>query len=57
MIVAMALEDEQEKKLLEVLKLYKAAIGWSLTDLKGISPTVCMHKILLEDGAKPVIDR
>ena len=53
-IIAVALEDLQEKRLLEVLKLHKEEIGWSLADLKGISPTVYMHKILLEEGAKPV---
>ena len=36
---------------------HKAAIGWSLADLKGISPTVCIHKILLKEGAKLVRDR
>ena len=27
-----------------------------MTDIKGISPTICVHKILLEDDAKPVIE-
>ena len=26
--------------------------GWSLVDLKGICPSMCMHRILLEDGHK-----
>ena len=56
-IVAFALEEEQENRLLEVLRVHKEAIGWSLADLKGISPTVCMHKIRLEEEAKPVRDR
>ena len=33
-----------------------AAIGYALDDLKGISPTLCQHKINLEKDAKPVID-
>ncbi|CAN6700806.1 unnamed protein product [Malus baccata var. baccata] len=35
-----------------VLKEYKTAIGWTLADIKGISPTTCMHRILLEEGSK-----
>ncbi|XP_050886193.1 uncharacterized protein LOC127091565 [Lathyrus oleraceus] len=34
-----------------------SAIGWEIEDLKGISPTVCMHKILMEDDLKPVVQR
>ncbi|CAL9025924.1 unnamed protein product [Prunus brigantina] len=39
-----------------VLKEHKTAIGWSIADIKGISPTMCMHKILLEDNAMPKRD-
>ncbi|KAK8694440.1 hypothetical protein V6N13_071992 [Hibiscus sabdariffa] len=28
---------------------YKKAIGWTMADLKGISSTICMHKIILEE--------
>jgi hypothetical protein len=38
-----------------VLKAHQAAIGHSLDDLKGISPALCMHKINLEEDAKPVV--
>ncbi|CAN6566345.1 unnamed protein product [Malus baccata var. baccata] len=38
--------------LMRVLKESKSAIGWSIADIKGISPTMCMHRILLEDGSK-----
>ncbi|XP_070022689.1 uncharacterized protein [Nicotiana sylvestris] len=37
----------------EVLMECETAIGWTIADIKGISPTFCMHKILLEDGHKP----
>ena len=43
----------EEEKLIRVLKEFKSAIGWSIADIKGISPTMCMHRILLEEGAKP----
>jgi hypothetical protein len=29
------------------------AIGWTLADIKGISPSMCMYHMLLEDNAKP----
>ena len=32
------------------------ALGWSLADLKGIRPSMCMHRILLEDGHKPSVE-
>ncbi|XP_010247770.1 PREDICTED: uncharacterized protein LOC104590728 [Nelumbo nucifera] len=53
-IIAKGLTDDQEAWLIKVLKEHKAAIGWTLVDIKGVSPSICMHKILLEDGAKPV---
>ena len=36
-----------------VLRKYKDAIGWVIDDIKGITPTICMHKILLEENTKP----
>ena len=45
-----------EEKLLRVLRDHKDAIGWSLADLKGIRPSMCMHQILLEDGHKPSVE-
>ncbi|XP_070015115.1 uncharacterized protein [Nicotiana sylvestris] len=29
---------------------------WTLEDIRGISPAFCIHKIQLEDGAKPYIE-
>jgi len=53
-IISASLADEQEEKLLSVLKKHKKAIGWTLADIPGISPSTCMHRINLEDGAKLV---
>ena len=39
-IVSTDLNDTQEKHLLTVLKNHKGALGWSMADLKGISPSV-----------------
>ena len=42
--------------MLETLKKYKKAIAKSVEDLKGISPSICMHKILLMDNVKTCIE-
>ena len=55
-IISAALTEAEEQKLLESLRKYKEAIAWSIEDLKGISPTICMHKILLNDNAKTSIE-
>ena len=48
------LNASQESSLLEVLKKNKQAIGWKISDLKGIRPLVCTHHIYREEKAKPV---
>ena len=55
-IISAALTEAEEQKLLEILRKYKKAIAWSIEDLKGISPSICMHKILLNDNAKTSIE-
>ncbi|KAL4317924.1 hypothetical protein GQ457_18G009250 [Hibiscus cannabinus] len=40
---------DEECSLINLLSQYKKAIGWTMADLKGISPTICMHKIMLEE--------
>ncbi|KAJ4717165.1 Retrovirus-related Pol polyprotein [Melia azedarach] len=52
-IISSKLNDLQEHKLLEILRLHKHALGWTIADIKGISPLICTHKIYLEDNAKP----
>ena len=54
-IIAADLIEENEQKLIRILMKYKDAIAWSIEDLKGISPSICMHKIMLEDNAKTSI--
>ncbi|XP_042038541.1 uncharacterized protein LOC121784475 [Salvia splendens] len=46
----------QENELLEVIRRNKKAIGWTLSDLVGISPDLCMHHIRLEERAKAFRD-
>jgi hypothetical protein len=56
MIVAANLSSGEEEKLLRILREHKIAIGWTIADIKGISPAKCMHQIHLEDEAKPTRD-
>ncbi|KAM2501778.1 hypothetical protein ACFX1W_032421 [Malus domestica] len=51
-IISSSLTAQEKSKLVRVLKEYKTAIGWTLADIKEISPTTCMHRILLEEGSK-----
>ena len=55
-IIAADLTVEKEHKMIGILRKYKEAIAWSIEDLKGISPSLCMHKILLEENAKTLIE-
>ena len=54
--ISTALTENEERKLLEILRKNNEAIAWSIEDLKGISPSIYMHKILLEDNAKTSIE-
>jgi len=54
-IVSAKLNATQLNALLDVLKRNKAALGYTLHDLKGISPDFCMHRINVEEGSKPCI--
>jgi len=50
-IISSLLSYDQEKELIHILSHHKGAIGWSVANLQGISPTICMHRINLEDHA------
>ncbi|RDX68938.1 Retrovirus-related Pol polyprotein from transposon 17.6, partial [Mucuna pruriens] len=53
-IIASNLRRQQEDKLLSVLRQHKKAIGWKLSDLLGINPSICMHRMLMEEESKPI---
>ncbi|RDY07938.1 Retrovirus-related Pol polyprotein, partial [Mucuna pruriens] len=53
-IVANNLDQEQEEKLLTVLQQHKKSIGWKLSNLPGINPSICMHIIMMEEEARPI---
>ncbi|GJV54099.1 reverse transcriptase domain-containing protein [Tanacetum coccineum] len=54
-IIAKGLNDDEKDALLKVLKSHKRAIAWKITDIKGIDPRFCTHKILMEDDYKPTV--
>ena len=55
-IISTSLTEIEEDKLLRVLRDHKNALGWSLVDLKGIRLSMCIYRILLEDGHKPSVE-
>ena len=53
-VISSLLSTSQEGRLLHILRENKQALGWKITDMKGISPKVCTHHIYLEEEAKAV---
>nr|GFB49946.1 reverse transcriptase domain-containing protein [Tanacetum cinerariifolium] len=54
-IIAKDLSSNEKTDLLNVFKTQKKAIAWKLTDIKGIDPEFCSHKILLEEEHSPKV--
>ncbi|GJW53226.1 reverse transcriptase domain-containing protein [Tanacetum coccineum] len=54
-IITKNLKEDEKVRLLKVLKSHKRAITWKISDIKGIDPQFCTHKILMEDDSKPAI--
>nr|GFC56254.1 reverse transcriptase domain-containing protein [Tanacetum cinerariifolium] len=54
-IIGKDLSVNEKSALIEVLKSRKKAIAWKLTDIMGIDPEFCSHKILLEDDYSPKV--
>ena len=53
-IISSLLSTPQEDNLLQILKNNKQALGWKISNLKDISPTIYTHNIYLEDESKAV---
>jgi hypothetical protein len=51
-IISNKLCEYQEDEL-TLLKRYRVVIGYSILDMKGISSTVCTHRIYLNEGCVP----
>ncbi|XP_073153675.1 uncharacterized protein [Henckelia pumila] len=54
-IISSFLTGEMEARLMEVLKKHKSVFAWKVADIKGINPSLCMHKILMEENINPLV--
>nr|GEV37320.1 reverse transcriptase domain-containing protein [Tanacetum cinerariifolium] len=54
-IIAKNLSVEEKTALITVLKSHKRAIACKLSDIKGINPEFCTHKILIEEEFDPIV--
>ena len=54
-IISSKLSKEEKEKLIKILKKPKEAFAWKTTDIPGICPSFCKHKIQMLDEKKPVI--
>jgi hypothetical protein len=53
-IISDKLSNDETRRLVATLEKYQSVIGYSLKDLKGISPSLCTHRIPMEQDHKPV---
>ncbi|GKD15516.1 hypothetical protein Tco_1199923 [Tanacetum coccineum] len=56
-IISSQLSAQNKGKLVSVLKKYKEAFVWKMTDIPGICPSFCKYKIQLLDDKKPVVQK
>ncbi|GJX55036.1 reverse transcriptase domain-containing protein [Tanacetum coccineum] len=56
-IISSQLSEENKNKLASVLKKYKRAFSWKTTDIPGICPSFCKHKIQLLEDKMPVVQK
>ncbi|GJZ11877.1 reverse transcriptase domain-containing protein [Tanacetum coccineum] len=54
-IISKDLSQDEKTSLVNILKNQKQAIAWKLSDIRGIDPEFCSHKILLEDDYEPSV--
>ncbi|GJZ49953.1 reverse transcriptase domain-containing protein [Tanacetum coccineum] len=56
-IISSQLSKEKKNKLVSILKKHKEAFTWKTTDIPGICPSYCKHKIQLLDDKKPIVQK
>ena len=56
MIIDANLTVEEKQKVVEIMRKHKEAIAWLVEIVRGISPSIFMHKILMEENAKTYIE-
>jgi len=55
-IIASNLTDGEEENLKIILRRYKEDIGWTMTDIKGLSLAIIQHRIHLNKEVTPKRD-
>ncbi|XP_042410134.1 uncharacterized protein LOC121999533 [Zingiber officinale] len=55
-IINASLTEMETQKLIKELRAHRKVIGYTIDNIKGISPSICMRKILLEEGYKNSIE-
>ncbi|MGV7959412.1 hypothetical protein PJP14_29350, partial [Mycobacterium kansasii] len=53
-VISSFLDKDQETKLLNVLRAHKGALGLTISDIEGISPSISTHQIHLNEDVKPI---
>ena len=53
MIISDKLSQAKSLQLLTVLEKHRSTFGYSLQDLKGISPALCTHRIPIDPNSLP----
>jgi hypothetical protein len=53
-LISDKISNDETRRLVATLEKYRLVIGYSLKDLKGISPSLCTHRIPMEQEHKPV---
>ncbi|GKD49432.1 hypothetical protein Tco_1278408, partial [Tanacetum coccineum] len=56
-VISALLKQNEKERLVFVLKNHKEEFAWKTSDILGINPSFCKHKINLKDDVKPVIQR
>jgi hypothetical protein len=55
-IISDKLSNDETQRLVATLEKYRSVIGYSFMDLKGISPSLCTHRIPMEQDHKPICE-
>jgi hypothetical protein len=53
-IISDKLPNDETRRLIATLENYQSIIGYSLKDINGISPSLCTHRIPMEQDHKPI---
>ena len=55
-IISNKLSIDQEKRVCEIVRNRVKSIGWQISDIKGVSPSIVMHRIHIERGSRAITE-